>query len=93
MFTKKDTDPELSAEITRLYKQLSHFSGEDKEYAEIVKQLSNLYSLKEKDSKSQVSMDTLVMVAGNLLGIILVLDYERMHVVSSKALGFVMKLR
>ena len=39
----------------------------------------------------RVSPDTMAIVAGNLLGIALIVGHERMNVVTSKALGFVLK--
>lgn len=63
------------------------------EYAEKVDQVTKLYKLKEMDSSKHVSADTKAIVIGNLAGIALILAYERAHVVTSKALGFVMKSR
>jgi hypothetical protein len=63
------------------------------EYAEKVAQLTKLYQLKEIDSKRKVSKDTLAIVAGNLAGIVLMLSYERAHVITTKAIGFVLKPR
>jgi hypothetical protein len=40
-----------------------------------------------------VSPDTIAVVAGNLLGIILILGYEKADVITTKALGFVLKGR
>lgn len=40
-----------------------------------------------------IDVNTVVLVAGNLAGILLILNHERLHVVSSKALGFVLKGR
>lgn len=59
------------------------------EYARKVDQLTKLYSL--KDNKSRVSADTLAIVAGNLAGILLIVGHEKAHVVTSKALGFILK--
>lgn len=50
---------------------------------------------KEKDLEKidKVSKDTLAIIAANLTGIVLVLSYERINVIASKAFGAVMKLR
>lgn len=40
-----------------------------------------------------VSPDTLAMIAGNIAGIVLIIGYERVNVIASKALGFVMRTR
>ncbi|HET9785578.1 MAG TPA: hypothetical protein VFP47_00505 [Pyrinomonadaceae bacterium] len=63
------------------------------EYARKVEQLTKLYSLKEKTSERRVSPDTLAIVAGNLAGILLIVGHEKAHVVTSKALGFILKAR
>lgn len=51
--------------------------------------------LKEKDVETygKLKLETLAPIAGSLGGILLILGFERAHVVTSKALGFVMKSR
>ena len=63
------------------------------EYDRKVDQIAKLYELKKHNASERVSKDTLYTVIGNLTGILLILNYERMHVVTSKAVGFVMKPR
>ena len=43
--------------------------------------------------KWKVSLDTLLMIAGNLAGILLVLNFEKLDIVRSKAFGMVMKTK
>lgn len=43
--------------------------------------------------KKGVSADTKLVVAGNLIGIALILGYERGHVITTKAIGFVLRGR
>lgn len=95
MFTwkpeRKPTD--LDEEIARL---IAHMAIEDewtKEYSAMADQLKKLYPLKEIDSKSRVSPDTWALIIANLVGIILVIGHERANVITTKALGFVSKLR
>jgi len=95
MFIKKFTtgNPALKKAIDDVLKEMDGvYSGSD-EYNSLLKNLERLYALREKDSKSTVSPEILVNIAGNLAGILLILNYERAHVVTSKALSFVMKLR
>lgn len=51
--------------------------------------------LKEKESEKpdKVSKETLALIASNIAGIVLIIGYERMNVIASKALSFVMKTR
>lgn len=54
-------------------------------------------SLEEYDKLSKrnwkFSPDTLLVVAGNLFGIFLILNFEKMDIVRSKAISFVLKGR
>lgn len=95
MFTPKSTTEEsgLQKAIDEILREMSQHSSDTEEYAKMADQLTKLYSLKEVDSKRRVSPDTLATVAANLLGIILIVGHERIHVVTSKALNFVLKLR
>jgi hypothetical protein len=48
---------------------------------------------RELKKKKHFSPDTLLVVAGNLLGIVLILNYEKLNVVTTKALTFVIRGR
>jgi hypothetical protein len=61
------------------------------DYDRKVDQIAKLYDLKKHSASDKLSKDTLVTVLGNIAGILLILNYERMHVVTSKAVGFVLK--
>lgn len=56
-------------------------------------EVEKLHTIAQDSRSFRVSQDTLALVAGNLLGIIMIVGHERMHIVSSKALGFLGKLR
>jgi hypothetical protein len=60
-------------------------------YAKAADQLTKLYKLKESSTPKRVSSDTLAVVLGNLAGIGMILSYERVHIVTSKAIGFVLR--
>lgn len=95
MFKKKppQVDENLTRAIDKAFVDLNCHTSEKDEYAKTVDQLTKLYSLKEDPSRSRVSKDTLALVSGNLIGILLIVGHERAHVVTSKALTFLGKLR
>jgi hypothetical protein len=95
MFNFKPSDEKsgLEKEIDVLLLSMRHIDKDSEQYAKMVDQLNVLYKLKEVDIPKRVSPDTLAIVAGNLLGIILIVGHEKAHVVTSKALNFVLKLR
>lgn len=47
----------------------------------------------ETQDRRRVSSDTLALIAANVAGIIMIIGYERVNVIASKALGFVGKVK
>lgn len=99
MFTSKSKaeKSQLDRAIDDLFAQMAIVDGDSEEYATMVTQMDTLYKLKEVDAnvetKSRISKDTLVIVGGNLLGIIMIVGHERAHVIGTKAMAFMLKLR
>lgn len=94
MFQKEpDEESGLKKAIDTVFSEMASVSCDSDDYAKMVKQLSKLYSLKEIDKPARVSPDTIALVIGNIIGILLIVGHERTHVVTSKAMQFVLKLR
>lgn len=94
MLTRKPRPKsELETTIEALLDRMTTFPAESEEYAKMTDQLVKLYKAKEQEAPRRVSPDTMVIVAGNLLGILVIVGYEKAHVVTSKALTFAGKLR
>lgn len=95
MFFKKTPDQaQLNEAIDDLYSDLKGRDAHTKEYGIVSDQLTKLMKLKaEITAKSRVDANTVALIAANLIGIILILQHERINVISSKALSFVGKLR
>ena len=92
-FTKKDKRTNLEKEIDRVIEQMSSTEPNTDEYKAISENLEKLYKAKAHERIRNVSPDTIAVIAGNLLGIGLILGYEKANVITTKALGFVMKGR
>jgi hypothetical protein len=67
-------------------------TGSD-EYAKTLTIVERLHGLMDKETPSGVSKETLVTVGANLIGILLIIKHEHVNVISSKALGFVLRTR
>lgn len=95
MFTKKpDTNRQnLETTIDYLLDRLSHAEPHTQEYAAMTENLTKLYALRDEKSYKGASPDVILTVAGNLLGIAMIVGHERVGVVTSKALQFVMKAK
>ena len=97
MFAKKTPTRELQdldKLIESVYSDLAGFTSDEDEFDKQTNQLQKLLRLRaELAPQTRVSPDVLATVAANLFGIAMILGYEHAHVVTSKALQFVTKLR
>lgn len=91
--TKKDKRTNLEKEIDNLLELMRLESPGSNEYRAILDDLERLYKAKSLEKDRDVSPDTIAIVAGNLAGILLILKYEELNVITSKALSFVLKGR
>lgn len=91
-FTKKK-QTKLELEIDSILTDMEDMYVDSDEYTTAINHLSKLYELKSKDKEFNISPDTVAVVAGNLLGILLILKHEDLNIITSKALGFVIKGR
>ncbi|MCX7817542.1 MAG: hypothetical protein N2317_08575 [Syntrophales bacterium] len=91
--TKRDKRTNLEKEIDSVILTMSSYKPDSDEYEAMAKNLEMLYKAKTHERVRHVSPDTIALVAGNLLGIVLILGYEKANVITSKALGFVIKGR
>lgn len=88
---KEDTD--IRRVITDLEYEMTTKDGDSEEYANMLNRLERLYKLYEKNSRKHLSPDTKLLVAGNLVGILIIVAYEHGHVITSKAVNQIGKLR
>jgi exopolyphosphatase/pppGpp-phosphohydrolase len=63
------------------------------EYAKMLRTAERLHEMLDKEKPSSVSKEALLTVGANLLGIILIIKHENVNVITSKALGFVIRPR
>jgi hypothetical protein len=68
----------------------NHAIGSE-EYQKSLDALIKLHKLKEEEKPSSVSKDTLVVVAANLLGLLMVIKHERVNVITSRAFGMLLR--
>lgn len=91
---KKDKRTNIEKAIDSLVQKMEVTNVTSPEYKAMV---SNLEVLKKansyESSKKKISPDTILLVAANLVGILLVLNYEQASVVTGKAFGMVVKGR
>lgn len=71
--------------------KLTDHDIDSKEYGEILDRVVKLHKMKEEEKPQSVSRDTQVKIAANLLGILLIISHERIHLMNTAALKFVGK--
>jgi hypothetical protein len=90
---RKAEDTAFSTAINRLLLEMETYGPDSPEYQKFIAQLDRLMTLRKNDSSRRVSPDTLALVIGNLLGIVVIVAYEQKHVMVSKATSFILKAR
>ena len=91
MFGWRKTDPALEEAITAVYEEMRQWDPYSEEYQESLESLERLEKLKAGEGRKRISMDTLAQVGGNILAVLIIVSYERGHVMVSKAKDYVMR--
>ena len=97
MFNKNHTisDHDLDGLIADLAADLRGRENDSEEYRKVSKQYQNLMKLRaslNEDSRDHITAKDLLPIFGSLLGIVLVLNYERVAVVTTKAWSLIHKI-
>ena len=87
----KDENPQLDDAINRVMEAMVATDKDAEEYSKLIEHLERLTKLKTENRPERISRDTMAIVVANLLGILIVVSYEHMHVITSKGLGFLLK--
>ena len=90
--TRKDKRTLLEKEIDSVIESMSAVDPDTDEYCKMAENLERLYRAKGND-RAGISSDTIAIIAGNLVGIAMILWHERAEIITTKALGFVIKGR
>lgn len=90
LFNKPSIVDEPIAEVLT---SMNTFGPDSEEYPALIEHLDRLTKMKAEERRNRVSPDTMAIVAGNLLGILIIVAYEQKHVMVSKGLGFVINTK
>lgn len=97
MFKPKKSETEILAEteIKKIYASLELMTDpSEEEYEKAIDQLVKLHKLMESESSHRrISYDKLADLALSALGLLVVVNHERIHVITTKALDVVRKTR
>lgn len=88
IFSKPKSQKALDDEILRLTETLSKMSPTENEYSKIADNLKVLCAARGVKPEGGISPDVIVSAVVNILAVLLVLNYEKAGVVTSKAFSF-----
>lgn len=75
---------------------LAHMKDTDldtEEYNTLLAHLDKLNRLRVNEKPNKVNADTMAVVVGNLLGILIIVGFERNNIITSKGLGFILRTK
>jgi hypothetical protein len=76
-------------EIARIVAVMKDQEVNSDEYNVSLERLLKLQKIRHEEKPDRPSSDTLLSVAAHLVGIVLIIRYEHVHVITSKAMSFV----
>lgn len=83
----------LEVAVNKAIRSLNVYEAGTEEYREALEALVKLHKMKEDEKPEPISKDTMLIVGANLLGIILIISHEHVNVVTSKAIGMLLRPR
>ena len=83
----------VDKELDRLFSELRSLMIDSEEYAATLDRIVKLHKLQAEEKPKRVSPDTLILAGTNLLGIIIILKFEQLNIITTKAMSFVQKPR
>ena len=92
MFRKSSNDANLELEIDRVLLAMKDEPVDSAIYADLLERYNHLIQAKAKTSAPPISKDVLLTVIANIAGILLVLNYEKANIITTRAIGYVKKL-
>lgn len=89
----KEQKTKYEEEIEHVLDAMSCESPDSEQYKAMSEALERVMKYAPEKLEWRISPDIVAAIVGNLAGIGLILGYERLGVVTSKAIGFVLKNR
>ena len=80
----------LDEERDRIHAAMQNVDAGSEEYNTLLDRFERLTILRAARPGSRVTPDTMAIVGGNILVVLIVVGYEHGHVIASKGLGFLL---
>lgn len=96
---RKDKRTMLEKDIARIEEKMSKLDPTSKDYAELQEALAKAYEIETRlievkaGVRKTIDPNTLLVVGGGILEILLIMHHERVHVIATKAFSRVIRGR
>lgn len=88
-----ETETPIDKQISYVLAEMTTEGVTSEEFPTLLTYLERLHALRQKERRDPISRDTIALIAGNLMGILLIVAYEQKHVITSKGFGQVIRPR
>ena len=83
----ENDDKTIDDLITIIQNEMANLTPGHEDYKVRLERLEKLYAIKAQNRPPRISYDTMLTVGGNILMVVVMVGYERSHVMVSKALS------
>jgi len=90
-FFRNDTTEPIDGQIEAILNEMRTAGVNSDQYSELITKLERLNDIKTKARLDPVSRDTIALIFGNLMGILLIVAYEQKHVMTSKGFSQIIR--
>lgn len=83
----------LEIAIDKALRDLNRHVIGDEDYVRTLDAIVKLHKMKIEEKNSLVKKDTLIIVGANILGLLMIIRHEHVNVITSKAMGLLLRPR
>jgi hypothetical protein len=92
-YFEKEEDNPIDREIDAVLTEMDKIGVMSEKYPVMIANLERLRTIKTQGRRLRISPDTMAIIAGNLVGILLIIAYEQKHVITTKGLNQLIRLK
>lgn len=81
----------LDEQIEAVLNEMREVGVTSEEYPTLMRYLEQLNEIKAKQRRDPVSRDTIALIVGGMIEVLIIVAYEQKNVLTSKALGLVIR--
>lgn len=93
LFFWREKEEPIDGQISAVLNEMDDANTLSDDYPKLLGYLERLTKVKAGNKPSPVSRDTIILVLGNLAGVLIIVAYEQKHVLTSKGFNQLIRLK